>query len=168
MLVAGFLHDLGKVAVPNSILDKPGKLEPEEFDVIRAHTYYTYQILSTIGGFEDIVSWASFHHERLDGKGYPFHVSGDELSLGSRIMCVADVFTAVTENRPYRQGTPRDETMPILRNLVKSGSLDGSIVGVVEEDYGELDGIRARVQETYLASYRKMIAGHPGGNKVRR
>ena len=69
MHVAGFLHDLGKVAVPNSILDKSEKLDPGEFDVIRAHTYYTYQILSTIVGFEDIASWAAFHHERLDGKG---------------------------------------------------------------------------------------------------
>ncbi len=167
MLVAGFLHDLGKVAVPNSILDKPGKLDPAEFDVIRAHTYYTYQILSTIGGFEDIVSWAAFHHERLDGKGYPFHVGGDELSLGSRIMCVADVFTAVTENRPYRRGTQRNESMPILRNLVKSGALDESIVGLVDENFEEMDGLRSRMQETHMESYRKTIAGHPGGAKVR-
>ncbi len=79
MLVAGYLHDLGKVAVPNAILNKPGKLDPEEFDVIRAHTYHTYHILSTIGGFEEIAIWAAFHHERLDGKGYPFHVRGEDI-----------------------------------------------------------------------------------------
>lgn len=168
MLVAGFLHDLGKVAVPNSILEKPGKLDPGEFDVIRAHTYYTHQILSTIGGFEDIASWAAFHHERLDGKGYPFHLSGSELSLGSRIMCVADVFTAVTENRPYRRGTVRDETMPILLNLVKSGALDGNIVRILEENYEEMDRTRARVQGTHMANYKKMIAGRPDGVKVTR
>lgn len=163
MHVAGFLHDLGKVAVPNSILDKPGKLDPGEFDVIRAHTYYTYQILSTIGGFEDIAAWAAFHHERLDGKGYPFHLSGSELSLGSRIMCVADVFTAVTENRPYRRGTNRDETMPILLNLVKSGALDGNIVRVLDENYEEMDRIRARTQETHIVQYRELIANLSSG-----
>jgi HD-GYP domain-containing protein (c-di-GMP phosphodiesterase class II) len=158
MHVAGFLHDLGKVAVPNSILDKPEKLDSDEFDVIRAHTYYTYQILSTIGGFDDIASWAAFHHERLDGKGYPFHLNGSELSLGSRIMCVADVFTAVTENRPYRRGTERNETMPILLNLVKSGALDGNIVRILDENYEEMDGIRARVQETHMVNYKELIA----------
>ncbi|MBI5341776.1 MAG: HD domain-containing protein [Deltaproteobacteria bacterium] len=161
MHVAGFLHDLGKVAVPNSILDKPGKLDPGEFDVIRAHTYYTYQILSTIGGFEDIAAWAAFHHERLDGKGYPFRLSGSELSLGSRIMCVADVFTAITENRPYRRGTERNESMPILHNLVKSGSLDGNIVRILDENFEEMNGIRARVQETHMMNYKELIAGRP-------
>ncbi|MBI5575089.1 MAG: HD domain-containing protein [Deltaproteobacteria bacterium] len=159
MHVAGFLHDLGKVAVPNSILDKPGKLDPAEFDIVRAHTYHTYQILSTIGGFEDIAGWASFHHERLDGKGYPFHLGGSELSLGSRIMCVADVFTAVTENRPYRTGTRRDDTMPILLNLVKSGALDGNIVRIMEGNYEEMDGIRAREQNAHLSDYKRMVAG---------
>jgi len=157
MLVAGSLHDLGKVAVPNSILDKPSKLDPKEYEVIRAHTYFTYQILSTIGGFEDIVKWASFHHERLDGKGYPFHLNGSELSLGSRIMCVADVFTAVTENRPHRRGTERKETLPILLNLVKSGSLDGNVIKILEDNYAEIDKIRADVQGIHAADYQNLI-----------
>ncbi len=155
MHVAGSLHDL---AVPNSILEKPGKLDPDEFDVIRAHTYFTYQILSRIGGFEDIARWASFHHERLDGKGYPFHLNGSELSLGSRIMCVADVFTTVAENRPHRRGTDRKETLPILLNLVKSGSLDGNIVKILGENYEEIDKIRAGVQEIHAVDYEKLIA----------
>ncbi|MGA7104440.1 MAG: HD domain-containing phosphohydrolase [Candidatus Deferrimicrobiaceae bacterium] len=158
MFVAGALHDLGKVAVPNSVLDKPGKLDPGEYDVIRMHTYFTYQILSTIGGFEDIVKWAAFHHERLDGKGYPFRLGGSELSLGSRIMCVADVFTAVNEIRAYRRDTNPKETLPILLNLVKSGSLDGNIVMVLEDHYEEIDRIRATVQEIHSADYRNLIA----------
>jgi HD-GYP domain-containing protein (c-di-GMP phosphodiesterase class II) len=146
MLIAGYLHDLGKVSVPNSILDKPGKLDPEEFEAIRAHTYHTYHILSTIGGFEEIAKWAAFHHERLDGQGYPFHLKGEEITLGSRIMCVADVFTAVTENRPFRKGTKRGETLPILLNLVKAGSLDGNVMEILSRDYEEIDRIRADVQ----------------------
>jgi HD-GYP domain-containing protein (c-di-GMP phosphodiesterase class II) len=167
MLVAGSLHDLGKVAVPNSVLDKSSKLDPKEYEVIRAHTYFTYQILSTIGGFEDIAKWASFHHERLDGKGYPFHLSGSELSLGSRIMCVSDVFTAVTENRPYRRGTERKETLPILLSLVKSGSLDGNIVRILEDHYEEIDTIRAGVQEIHSADYKNLIASRSSQIPVR-
>lgn len=153
MRIAGHLHDLGKVAVPNAILDKPAKLEPKEYDVIRGHTYHTYHILSTIGGFEEISMWAAFHHERLHGRGYPFRLTGDALPLGSRIMCVADVFTAVTENRPYRKGTARGDTEPILRHLVKSDSLDGRIVDILLDDYGEIDKARAAAQATYAAEY---------------
>jgi HD-GYP domain-containing protein (c-di-GMP phosphodiesterase class II) len=165
MLVAGYLHDLGKVAVPNAILNKPGKLDPEEFDVIRAHTYHTYHILSTIGGFEEIAIWAAFHHERLDGKGYPFHVRGEDIPLGSRIMCVADVFTAVTENRPYRKGTGRNETLPILQNMARSGSLDDNVVRVLTENYDEIDRMRSDVQEISASEYSDFVrqktgAGH--------
>lgn len=104
MRLAGYLHDLGKLAVPAEILEKPAKLSPEEFAVIRSHTYHTFRVLQTISGLDTVNSWASFHHERLDGKGYPFHHGDDVLSLGARIMAMADVLTAVTEDRPYRAG----------------------------------------------------------------
>lgn len=162
MLVAGYLHDLGKVAVPNAILDKPGKLDPDEFDVIRAHTYHTYHILSTIGGFEEIAIWAAFHHERLDGKGYPFHVRGEDIPLGSRILCVADVFTAVTENRPYRKGTGRDETLPILQNMARSGALDEKVVGTLTENYDEIDRMRSDVQEISVSEYSDFVSRRRG------
>lgn len=72
MLVAGYLHDLGKLAVSKSILDKPGNLDPGERNVIRSHAFYTYRLLQAIKGFEIINKWASFHHEKLNGKGYSF------------------------------------------------------------------------------------------------
>lgn len=157
MLIAGYLHDLGKVAVPNAILNKPGRLDPDEFDVIRAHTYHTYHILSTIGGFEEIAIWAAFHHERLDGKGYPFHVRGEDIPLGARIMCVADVFTAVTENRPYRKGTGRNETLPILQRLASTGSLDDNVVSALTEKYDEIDRMRSDAQETSASEYSDFV-----------
>jgi len=165
MLVAGYLHDLGKVAVPNAILNKPGKLDPDEFDVIRAHAYHTYHILSTIGGFEEIAIWAAFHHERLDGKGYPFHVKGEDIPLGSRIMCVADVFTAVTENRPYRKGTGRNETLPILQNMARSGALDDNVVGVLTENYDEIDRMRSDVQEISASEYSDFVSQMAGAGR---
>ena len=167
MLVAGYLHDLGKVAVPNAILNKPGKLDPDEFDVIRAHTYHTYHILSTIGGFEEIAIWAAFHHERLDGKGYPFHVRGEDIPLGSRIMCVADVFTAVTENRPYRKGTGRNETLPILQNMARSGALDDNVVRVLTENYDEIDRVRSDVQEISASEYSDFVSQKTGAGPGR-
>ncbi len=82
--IAGHLHDLGKVAVPNAILEKAGRLSSSEFDVIRGHAYHTHQILVNIGGFEEITQWAAFHHERMDGNGYPFHHKGDSNSPSGR------------------------------------------------------------------------------------
>jgi len=160
--IAGHLHDLGKVAVPNSILEKPTKLAPSEFDVIRGHTYHTFHILSTIGGFEEINMWASFHHERLNGAGYPFHHKGDVLPLGSRIMCVADVFTALAENRPYREGTGRSENMPILYRLVRDSSLDARIVDVLNEEYEKIDRIRVEAQGAYAAEYERRFPSRTG------
>jgi len=86
MEVAGNFHDLGKLAIPNAILDKPGPLTKEEFAIVRQHPYFTYSVLNTIGGLDEIASWAGFHHEKLDGTGYPFHISSGAISTGGKIM----------------------------------------------------------------------------------
>ena len=101
--VAGYLHDLGKLAVPAEILRKPGKLTKSEFNLVKRHTFYSYRALEPLKELYTINAWASFHHERMDGKGYPFKHKGAYLPLGSRIMSVADTFAALTEARPYRQ-----------------------------------------------------------------
>lgn len=141
MEVAGNLHDLGKMAVPNSILNKNDKLTREEFAIMRQHTYYTYTILSTIGGIQHIAEWAAFHHEKLDGTGYPFHVSGKDLSINARIMAVADIFTALAEKRPYRKSLlGRDEILSILKQNCANNWLDTSIVNLLEKEYDEIEG----------------------------
>ena len=155
--IAGHLHDLGKVAVPNAILEKPARLDSAEFDVIRGHAYHTFRILENIGGFEEISRWAAFHHERMDGNGYPFHHRGDALPLGSRILAVADVFTALTENRPYRRGVLRDGTIGILREFASNGSLDGRIVSVLIDGYDPINRDRADTQEAYAAEYSRRV-----------
>lgn len=127
MRIAGLLHDLGKLAIPNEILEKPGKLNEWEFAVIKQHTYYTYRILAQIDGFEIIAEWAAYHHETLDGAGYPFRIGGKSLRLGSRIVAVADVFVALTENRPYRATLPLAEVEKIMRAMVENRKLDGTI-----------------------------------------
>lgn len=155
MRVAGYLHDLGKVAVPNSILEKNGKLDPDELDIMRGHTYFTYQILNTIDGFEEISGWAAFHHEKLDGSGYPFHCNAFELPLGARIMAVADVFTAISEDRPYRKGMLSEKRIEILNRMVASKALDEKLVAALIDNFSAVDQQRADQQYIYTEEYEK-------------
>ncbi len=136
LLIAGYLHDLGKLAIKESILEKPSKLSEREYSIIRSHTFYTYQLLNTIAGFETINAWASYHHEKLDGTGYPFHLKGDSIPMGSRIMAVADVFTAVTEHRPYRKGMEKEQVIRVLGSMAKSGAICPEVVLMLVNNFG--------------------------------
>lgn len=151
--IAGNLHDLGKVAVPNAILEKAARLSSPEFDVIRGHAYHTYRILSNIGGFEEITQWAAFHHERMDGNGYPFHHKGESLPLGSRILAAADVFTALTENRPYREGMDKEEAVALLEVFASNGALDPRIVRVLIDEFDPIDRGRTEAQAAYAEEF---------------
>jgi HD-GYP domain-containing protein (c-di-GMP phosphodiesterase class II) len=144
MEVAGNVHDLGKLAVPNAILEKPAKLSEDEFQVMKKHTYFTYTILNTIGGLRQLPEWAAFHHERLDGKGYPFHLAGDTLDTGARILAVADVFTALAEDRPYRGRLDDDKIVGIVTQMSADNKLDPQIVQVLTDN---MERIRAEVTE---------------------
>ena len=144
MTIAGYLHDVGKLRVPNSILDKPGRLTDEEFNIVKEHPYYTRWILMNIEGFEPIADWAGFHHEKLNGKGYPFHLSAEDLDLGARIMAVADIFSAITEVRPYRDGMSREAAMAVMWSNAENGTLDPALVRLLEEHYEQIDAERER------------------------
>ncbi len=142
--IAGYLHDIGKLAVPSEVLDKPEKLTREEMLVVKQHPYYTFQILSMVPGLEMINTWASLHHERLDLQGYPFR--SREIPLGSRIIAVADIFTAITEDRPYRMGMGRARSIEVLDQMVIDKAIDGDIVAVLLNDYDEFLRIRSLSQ----------------------
>jgi len=157
MRAAGYLHDLGKLCVPTEVLEKPGELDPHEWHLIRAHTYHTFHILNTIGGLPRICEWAAFHHERPDGRGYPFHHAAPALVLGARIMAVADVFTAVTEDRPYRPGLPREKALPLLEHLVESGGLDGHVVATLREHFDAINEARDREETAYAARQADLV-----------
>lgn len=133
MKIAALLHDLGKLAIPNSILDKPGKLTSEEYTLVKSHTYYTRLVLDKIEGIEDICDWASNHHETLNGTGYPEGFNAEKLTLESRIMAVCDIYQALTEDRPYRLGMNNDKAVDILDRLVEAGNIDGSVVHKLKE-----------------------------------
>ncbi|MDD2361785.1 MAG: HD domain-containing protein [Oscillospiraceae bacterium] len=134
IIIAGCLHDLGKLGVQGSILEKPGKLDYREFSAIRAHTFYTYKLLNMIGGFSTINQWASFHHERLDGTGYPFHMKAEQLTLGSRIMTVSDIFNAITENRPYRKGMGKNEIVEVIKDMSDNGKICSDVAHILLAD----------------------------------
>lgn len=130
--LAGLLHDLGKLRVPDELLEKPDKLTPEEYEIMQRHSYDTYDILKNINGLEKVTEWASQHHEHINGSGYPFHASQNQISLESRIVAVADVFQALAQNRPYRQPLEANAILAILQKMVDKGHLDGDIVAFVE------------------------------------
>lgn len=140
MRIAGLLHDLGKLAVPTDLLDKPGRLTPEEFSIVQTHTYHTFQVLKPVRCLQTINEWASLHHERLDRRGYPFHTA--ELSLGSRIMAVADIFTALSEDRPYRPGMRREAVTSLLQENVAGRAIDGDVVQALDGDRERFELIR--------------------------
>jgi HD-GYP domain-containing protein (c-di-GMP phosphodiesterase class II) len=129
--IAGLLHDLGKLRVPDEILDKPGKLDDRERRIINTHSFETYQILRHIQGFEDITSWASCHHEEPGGHGYPFHLMGESLPLEARILRVADIFQAMVQRRPYRQGLSASEAYCFMKSLAEQGRVDREVVRVI-------------------------------------
>ncbi|ACB83895.1 HD-GYP domain-containing protein [Natranaerobius thermophilus] len=147
MDIAGSLHDLGKLAVPNKILDKPEKLTEEEYDIIKNHTYYTYRSLERIPQLDLVNQWASLHHERLDGKGYPFKYSEYNLPLGSKIMAVADVFTAITENRPYRKKMPDEKVKRILTEMGDTKKMDKYIIDVLIQNFEHFNYLRDSAQQ---------------------
>jgi putative nucleotidyltransferase with HDIG domain len=111
---AALLHDVGKLGVSNLILDKPGKLTAEELTEMRKHPRYTYEILTHVSGFRDLADLAASHHERMDGKGYHRGLSAGQISTPARILAVADMYEALSANRPYRQDLLPDQVMSIL------------------------------------------------------
>ncbi|RIX45706.1 MAG: HD-GYP domain-containing protein [Rhodocyclales bacterium GT-UBC] len=112
------LHDVGKLGVSNSVLDKPGKLDAEEWAAVQAHAMYTETILSRIDAFAELARVAAAHHERLDGKGYPRGVTAEAICLETRIITTADIFDAITAERPYRGAVPIPKTLEMMAENV--------------------------------------------------
>ncbi|MCW5873241.1 MAG: HD domain-containing protein [Anaerolineales bacterium] len=118
---AALLHDIGKLAVSNTILDKPDKLNDAEWAQMRSHTEYTYRILERVRGFRQLAHVASAHHERLDGGGYHRGLPGGEMSQDARLLAVADQYEALTAARPYRQPLTPQEALALLEGQVGTG-----------------------------------------------
>jgi HD-GYP domain-containing protein (c-di-GMP phosphodiesterase class II) len=140
LYLAAALHDIGKLTTPVTILEKPGKLTDDEFYVIKDHVRMTYELLKDISGFEEVCAWASNHHEKLDGTGYPFGKKAEELDFNSRLVACIDIYQAVSEERPYHPGRDHENTMKILYNMADQGSLDSGIAGDMDKALAEYSG----------------------------
>jgi putative nucleotidyltransferase with HDIG domain len=151
--LAGLMHDVGKLVVPNHILYKPGALTPAEIEVVRQHPYFTYRILSGVRGFEQIAEWAGFHHERLNGSGYCKHLTREELDLGAKVIATADVATAIAENRPYRQAGNKETVLRTLRDEARSELLEPRVVEALIDNYDSIMENSAAMQSADEARY---------------
>jgi HD-GYP domain-containing protein (c-di-GMP phosphodiesterase class II) len=125
--VAALLHDIGKVGVPDSILRKPGRLDPEEYALMKKHSEYGWAVLRMLPGFERAALDILHHHESFDGKGYPAGLKGAEIPVVSRIVCVIDAFDAMVSSRPYRIGLPYEEAVRRL-NEASGTQFDPTVV----------------------------------------
>lgn len=130
--LAGLLHDIGKLRLPDEILEKTDSLNEEEHSQILRHSFDTYNILKNIKGLEKIAVWASQHHEREDGSGYPYHLRQNTISFEAQIVSVADVFQALAQKRPYRDALNPDMIMEILNEQVDDGKLNREVVMCID------------------------------------
>ena len=135
---AALLHDIGKLGVSSAVLDKPGKLDDIEWISMRNHAALSEAILSRISAFSDLSIVAGAHHERLDGKGYPRGLAGDQIDLPTRIVSTADVFDALTADRPYRAAMPVNKALAILDEGVNS-SHDGACIEALKRALEKAD-----------------------------
>ena len=138
MMIAGYLHDVGKLKVPKKILEKKDSLTDEEFNIVKEYAYYTQLLLKDIAGFEQIGQWAALHHEKLNGYGYPFGLKADDIPMGARIIAVADIFSAVAEIRSYRDGMSKEQVIMALREYVESTALSKYIVDLMIANYDDI------------------------------
>ncbi len=128
MYIAALLHDVGKLVVPNEIIEKPDRLDDKEHFEINKHTYCTRWVLKQIKGFEEITEYASNHHEKLNGKGYPQQLKAHQIGELDRVMAICDIYQALTEDRPYRDPMPMEKVWAIINSMVEANELDGVLV----------------------------------------
>jgi putative two-component system response regulator len=127
------LHDIGKIAVPDAILNKPGPLTPEEFDIAKQHPVEGVKIVSQLESVREVIPLIRWHHERLDGSGYPDGLKGDAIPLLVRILSVADVYDALASARPYRGVLPHNVCLEILQKNAAGGEFDAALVKAFSE-----------------------------------
>ena len=135
---AALLHDIGKLGVSNAILDKPDKLDDHEWEIMRKHSAHSEAILSRIGAFGDLAPIAGAHHERLDGKGYPRGLAGDQICLDTRIITTADIFDALTADRPYRAAMPVTKALAIMSGMIGT-QIDADCFAALRRALGRVD-----------------------------
>lgn len=141
--IAGIIHDIGKVGVPENILNKPGKLSNEEFEIIKKHSEIGETIIKPLGSLEECLKPVRNHHEKLNGSGYPDGLVDGEITIETRIIGVADIFDALYSDRPYRDKLPMPKVKEIILKDTNNGCLDEKVVSALFDmiDSGEMESI---------------------------
>ena len=137
--IAGLLHDLGKLAIPDEILEKPSDLSADEFLVVKRHPFETYYILSAMPALYDIRDWASFHHEKMDGDGYPFHLTAQQLTMEHVIVMLSDAMQALIQDRPYRPGLSGHQVLDILEHMGAGTVHFKPLVDIIRRNYETME-----------------------------
>ncbi|WP_034641488.1 HD-GYP domain-containing protein [Chitinilyticum aquatile] len=150
--VAGLLHDIGKLQIPDDILDSPCGLNEHDAGVMRAHSFATYMVLKRLRGIDDMARWAAWHHETLDGRGYPFHLQDAQMPPEARIIHVADMYQALAQNRPYRNAMSPDAILRLLRARADRHLLDSGLFEQIERHLGAVDLAAVGVRKTALVA----------------
>lgn len=145
--MACVLHDIGKIGIPDYILGKPEKLSDKEFDIIKTHPIKSEELLKSVKGLKEEAKWVRHHHERWDGLGYPDNLAGEKIPLPSRIIAIADIYEALTSDRPYRKAYAKQEAIEMIKQM--SGTvLDPKVVEaflkVIGVDHSENERERAQ------------------------
>lgn len=150
--MGGVLHDIGKAWIPHAILHKRSALTEQERAIMQRHSVIGYELLKPLPGFRAVLPIVRWHHERLNGTGYPDGLAGLEVPLLTRIVSVADVFDALSTDRPYRKALTLEECKTIMTEEADAGTLDGSLVAVLIKALPELSGIRGPDAHSALAA----------------
>ncbi len=161
---AALLHDIGKLAIPEHIISKPGRLTPEEFEKMKIHPIVGAEILERVSFPYDVVPLVRAHHERWDGSGYPCGLKGEEIPVGARILAAVDCLDALASDRQYRRALPLDEAIEQVRDMAGSG-LDPKVVAVLARRYRELEQLAQAepARESTLSTSVKISNGHEPG-----
>ena len=160
--LAAILHDVGKVAIPDTVLRKPGPLTAEEYELIKRHTRIGAELVSRIEDLDTITSWIHHSHEHFDGSGYPDGLRGEEIPQASRILLVADAFDAITSSRPYREGMPISHAREELRRNAGK-QFDPACVQALFE---HLDAQATPRRERRPATRARLAGARPGGSGI--
>ena len=153
--ISGYLHDIGKIGVYPGLIEKNGPLTDDEFDLVKLHTYYTGQILSTLSmseWFNEIVTWAQNHHEKIDGSGYPYSLHDENLDTGCKILAFSDVISALMEDRPYRKSLSIDTAFEIIRDKL-AAKISPTMFEVIAQHRQVINDIVEQSHKNVLKEY---------------
>ncbi|MBA6263585.1 HD-GYP domain-containing protein [Colwellia sp. Bg11-12] len=167
--VGAFLHDVGKINIPDSILNKPGKLTNAEFTVMKSHVNHSIKIIESTPGISELsLEVAALHHEKLDGTGYPFNIPKEKISSYGRMIAICDIFDALTANRCYKDGYSHLKSFSILRSLAQKEHLDQRLVDLFIKCMGVYPvGSLVELSSNKLAIVESRNDGDPTNPKVR-